>query len=244
MNSPESENCKGPVTFVAVDIIHGSAPEIIIEDPSQVILGENILVADDRRYVIVDKIAAERVQVAAQRDEQHGHVNEPAGWFVVIGATCGCASLAADLVVTTTVVVVGVVAPLHFSHLGRLAAPERAVRAVPALCSSETIGDRHRNVKHFETARPVGFFCFHDDSTNDTRVHHLQIQCSFEFAFSYITQDHYTTVIITNTPDFEFRNFRIFEIRSTNENSHDFLGKIRHREKIRFLEVNYPTNEI
>lgn len=124
---PEGKSGEGPVALVAVGVVHGYTPKVVLEQAHERVWSDDVLVPDDGRYVVVHKVAAERVEVGPDGDESHGEVNAPAGRLLVrpvaeaptraAGARAGARAGLTLLLVTATAgrVQVVVVSPLHLA---------------------------------------------------------------------------------------------------------------------------------
>lgn len=90
---PERQGGERSVTLVAIDAFHRRAPEIVVEHAAPRRLTDHIPVSHHRRYVVVHKVAIERVQITTDRDERDRHVDAPARWLVRLSPVATGASV-------------------------------------------------------------------------------------------------------------------------------------------------------
>ena len=78
---PEGECCERAVGFVAVDVAHGGAPEVIAEHMAERAEPQDILILSDSGNVVMHKVPWETVEITTE-----GHYSHHAVYLAVITA--------------------------------------------------------------------------------------------------------------------------------------------------------------
>lgn len=74
---PECENGERPIRLVTGHVFHRRSPEVVFQQVSDGILAGDILVEHHGRYVIVDEVPGEAIQIAGYRHGAYQSVRRP-----------------------------------------------------------------------------------------------------------------------------------------------------------------------
>lgn len=81
---------------MTIDALHWRTPEIVVEHAAPRRLADHVPVPHHRWYVIVHKVAVERIEITADRDKRDRRVDAPSRWLVRLSLVTSAATAPLD----------------------------------------------------------------------------------------------------------------------------------------------------